>query len=229
MRRYFTGGIEAKRLFDHGRPARGRITGIRVRDIGSSDDPTWVREYAVEVEGDTMFTCGVRQGLAPEGLVRLGMEVAVRYEGTDAVIDWFATCGGEVKSSHLLSEPPDAGIDDRMHASLKKARRHWTPARATIVGIERHEGLFGRSARWEFEVASDGGGTLRATLRQGPPHYATHLGHIGTDLPAWVGGFPKKRVRVDWPAAVLERPGVDEPPAEVFMWMDPALGRLAGM
>lgn len=228
MKRYFTGGIEAKHLFERGRPARGRITGIRVRDIGGSDDPTWVHEYAVQVEGDTTFTCGVRHGFAPEGLVRLGMEVAVRFDGNDAVIDWFATCGGAVKSSHLLSEPPDEGIDDRMHASLKKARKRWTRATATIVGIERHEGLFGRGARWEFEVTSEGGESRRVTLRQGPPHYATHLGHIGTELPAWVGGLPKK-VKIDWPAAATERPGIGEPPADVFMWMDQSLARLSGM
>lgn len=228
MKRYFTGGIEAKHLFERGRPARGRITGIRVRDIGGSDDPTWVHEYAVEVEGDTTFTCGVRHSFAPEGLVRLGMEVAVLYDGTDAVIDWFSTCGGEVKSSYLLSEPPEPGIEDRHLAGLKRARKHFRPARATIVGVERHEGLFGRSARWEFDVTRDGAEPLRVTLRQGPPHYATHLGRLGTELPAWVGGLPKKRVVVDWPAAAVEHPGIGEPPAEVFAWLHPDLGRMTG-
>jgi hypothetical protein len=223
------GGREAKRLFAHGQPAHGRITGIRVRDIGSSDDPIFVKEYAVEVEGDTTFTCGVRHSFAPEGLVRLGMEVAVLFEGTDAVIDWRATCGGEVKSSVLLSEAPEPGIHDgRLHA-LKRARKRFKPARATIVGIERREGIFGRSAHWELEVTRNGAEPRQVTVHQGPPHYATHLGHVGTELPAWVARWGRKRVMVDWPMAAMERPGVDEPPAEVFAWLDQNLGRFMGM
>jgi hypothetical protein len=224
-----TGGREAKRLFEQGQPAHGRIMGIRLRDIGSSDDPVWVNEYAVEVEGATTFTCGVRHRFAPEGLVRLGMEVAVLFEGTDAVIDWRATCGGEVKSSKLISDVPEPGIDDRRLHRLKRARKRSRPARATIVDIERREGIFGRGARWEVEVAREGAEPRRATLPDAPPHYATHLGHIGTELPAWVVRWGRKRVMVDWPLAAMERPGVDEPPAEVFAWIDHDLARLMGM
>lgn len=228
MRRYFTGGITAKRLFENGRLGQGRITGIRVRNTGTKDEPIWVREYAVEVEGDTMFTCGVRHSLAPEGLVRLGMTVAVRHEGDDAVIDWAATCGGTTTASHLLSKPPGDGIEDRRHESLTKARKRWKRAQATIVSAKVHEGTFGHSAQWEFEVMSEGGESQRVTMRQGPPHYATHLGHVGTELPAWIGGFPRKKVTIDWPAAVMERPGIGEPPADVFMQLDPLLARLVG-
>jgi hypothetical protein len=227
--RYLTGGHDAKRLFSQGQPARGRITGIRVRNIGGGDNPEWVNEYGLEVEGDTMFACGVRHRFAAEGLVRLGMEVAVLYEGTDAVVDWRSTCGGEVRSSWLLSDVPEPGIDDRFLVPLKRGRKHGSPARATIVGIERHEGILGRRARWEVEVVRDGVEARRATLRHGPPHYATHLGEVGTELPAWVMRWGSPRVIVDWPAAAQERPGVGVPPAEVFAWLDGDLARLMGM
>jgi hypothetical protein len=227
--RFLTGGSDAQRLFDQGTPARGRIAGIRVSNAGTKDEPEYVNEYALEVEGATTFTCGVRHRLAPEGLVRLGMRVSVLHDGADAVIDWRATCGGEARSSWLISDIPEPGIDDARLEGLARARKRFLPARATIVGIERREGIFGRKARWEVAVTGEGVERRRAMLSQRPPHYATHLAEIGTELPAWVARWGTKLVMIDWPVAAMERPGIGEPPAEVFAWLDENVARLMGM
>lgn len=88
--------MRASKILERGQLVGGRIVGIH---IGVSRDPDTngkypEYEYAIEVHSAPPFVSGVRQPLTPNNIIRLGMDVAVRHIGSEAVIDWHATCGG---------------------------------------------------------------------------------------------------------------------------------------
>lgn len=226
--RALTGAWQGRKLFNNGEPGWGRITGIRVHKIGHDEQEVWVNDYRLEVEGATVFTCGTRDVLHPDSLVRIGMSVAVRHDGKDAVIDWPETCGGHNGEPTLLDKPPAEGIVDERFTAAAKARRRGRPIRATVVSIERDQKLFGRTARWAVEITEEGGTQRREWLKERAPHYAAHLAGVGSELPAHIGRWPVRRVLVDWPQAAMDHPGIGEPPAEVFAWLDPSLADATG-
>ena len=154
--------MRASKILERGQLVGGRIVGIH---IGVSKDPdTNARypepEYAIEVHSAAPFVAGVRQPLTPNNIVRLGMDVAVRHVDREAVIDWYATCGGR-SGEHikLLSKPPAPGIVDD-YIDIDSARKKWIHADCTILGAQRrqHHGLLGlrHSLRLDIGVEAPG-------------------------------------------------------------------------
>jgi hypothetical protein len=214
--------VRARHVLERGELVGGRIVGIH---IGVRKDPdTNTRypesEYAIEVHTAPSFVAGVRQYLSPSNIVRLGMDVAVRHTGREAVIDWHATCGGQ-SGEHikLLSKPPGPGIVDDYY-DIDSARRKWTHADCTILGAQRrhHHGLLGMRHSLHLEVGVQAPGMQPFSIaldNVAVPTYATHLYAPGTRLPVWVRSGRSRAIEIDWAEAAMAFPGVGWPPSQV--------------
>jgi len=214
--------MRASKILERGQLVGGRIVGIH---IGVSKDPdTNARypepEYAIEVHSAAPFVAGVRQPLTPNNIVRLGMDVAVRHVDREAVIDWYATCGGR-SGEHikLLSKPPAPGIVDD-YIDIDSARKKWIHADCTILGAQRrqHHGLLGlrHSLRLDIGVEAPGMQPFSVALdKVAVPSYASHLYGPGTRLPVWVRSGHSIAIEIDWPEAAMAFPGIGWPPCQV--------------
>jgi len=214
--------MRASKILERGQLVGGRIVGIH---IGVSKDPDTNAkypeyEYAIEVHAAPPFVTGVRQPLSPNDIVRLGMDVAVRHIGSEAVIDWYATCGGR-SGEHikLLSKPPAPGIVDDYH-DIHSARKKWVHGDCTILGAQRrqHRGLIGmrHSLHLDIGVNAPGMQPFSVALENVVvPNYASHLYGPGTRLPVWVRSGHSIAIEIDWPEAAMAFPGVGWPPCQV--------------
>jgi hypothetical protein len=191
-----------------GVPASGSIVGIEVR-YSHDDPPQRLDEYAVESGGTTY---GVRQQLSPASEVRLGMTVPLRVDGKIAVIDW-----GDVNTYRWkpLATPPARGITDDSNG-LGGARKKWTAATATVLGLTTRPVMLGLGSANDLtvRVAISGQEPYETTIAKAEPaHYATHLVAVGSEIPAWVNPSRLDKVQLDWAAAALANPGVSAPSA----------------
>jgi hypothetical protein len=215
--------VRARHVLERGELVGGRIVGIH---IGVRKDPDTSAkypepEYAIEVHAATSFVAGVRQHLSPNNIVRLGMDVAARHVGREAVIDWHATCGGQSGDPiKLLSKPPARGIVDDFH-DIDSARRKWTHADCTILGAQRrhHHSLLGmrHSLHLDLGVQAPGMQPFSIALdKVSVPTYAAHLYAPGTRLPVWVRPGHSLAIEIDWAEAAMAFPGVGWPPSQVL-------------
>jgi hypothetical protein len=214
------GPRDVHRLLIEGREGMGHIVGIRVFEVAGDETPTSrVDEYALEVPAVGPHLLGIRQALFPPGLVRLGMEVAVRHDDERAAIDWERTCGGTVGTSRFIRRVPERGIVDESLA-LARARERHRAASLSIIDARVVPALLGmvQALVLDVEVRVEGADPYPAQIPigAGPPHYATHLCEPGTVLPAWVNPKRPDRPIADWPAAATADPGVGRPPAAVL-------------
>ena len=205
------------RLLRKGTQSRGRITGIRVRYSGDSTSGSTRYEFALDVtpSAGERFTVGIRQRLQHGDRVRLGMEVPVRHDDRHraAIIDWaemLRRWGLDSADVHEmgwkpLRNPPADGVDDTSLPKLKGER-----TTAEVVDVSRFETVFGLSENFDIVLRSGGRDVL--ARREYVPIYARHLLEPGLTLPVAIDG---DRARVDWPAAVEQRPGSASPPAAV--------------
>jgi hypothetical protein len=201
-------GPDPRKILDRGAPASGRIVGIRVRWT-HDDDAVRLDEFAVETQGRTL---GVRQLLAPEYEVRLGMAVNARVDKNAAVIEWGEVSTGRWKA---LKDPPAPGIEDDSDG-LGKARGRWIAATATIERLTERKMLMGIATVVDAVVVVHAGpdGDYELTIeRLQPAFYAAHLFAAGVTLPVWIDPKRPDRVKVDWAQAAVAEPGVGRPPA----------------
>lgn len=225
-------GPDAGRVQLKGTRTPGTIIGIET-NVTSEESSTRYCEYAVEA-GGTVY--GIRQDLAPDDEIRLGMPVTLVVDGTAAVIEWGDSGTHRWK---MLKTPPAAGISDDLDGSgnrgaMKRIRRG-TAVTVTVLGFSVRKvalGL-GESVDAAVRVVPDGGGepfdaTIPA-MQQGPG-YAAHLPVIGATLPGWIksGLLGGESVVIDWAAAANADPGVGRPPAPLPGQRGGLLGQLAG-
>lgn len=196
-------GPSADDVVARGVLAQGTIVGIEVR-YTHDDPPLRLDEYTVESGGTTY---GIRQRLSPESEVRLGMSVSLHIDGKNAVIEW-----GDVNTYRWkpISPPPAAGIVDETNG-LGGARKRWTAATATVLGLETRSSMLGLSTANDLKVqiAIAGQEPYETTLSKvEPAHYATHLVAAGSVIPAWVNPSRLDKVQLDWAAGAVANPGV---------------------
>ena len=212
------GKAKPEDVFGRGAPGSGRIVGIRVSESSASESTIRVDDYAVEVLASPVFVAGLRQRLRPD-VVRLGMPVAIRQLDDNVIIDWPATCGGQPDLAWSAQKnPPAPGIVDET-IGLDKARSKGSPAQVTIERASVQDALMGLAQvlHLNLTVRPEGIEPYEVELKNVKiPHYATHLCQNGKALPAWVRPDRLDRVTIDWPAAAMAEPGIDQPPAEVL-------------
>ena len=214
--------MRASKILERGQLVGGRIVGIH---IGVSKDPDTngkypEPEYAVEVHTNPPFLAGVRQHVSPNNLVRLGMDVAVRHIGREAVIDWYATCGGRSgEHAKPLSKPPAPGIVDD-YLDIDSARKKWVHGDCTVLGAlwHQHRGLVGMRHSLHLDIGVEAPGLQPFSIaldKVAVPGYASHLFGPGTRLPVWVRSGHSIAIEIDWPEAAMSFPGVGWPPCQV--------------
>lgn len=213
------GGPSADKILARGTAARGRVTGIRVRYVSDGDSDRRVDEYAVEHDGGT---AGIRQILAPDDVVRLGMDVDLVVLGGDSAIDWASTGSrlgfvgsNETHRFKVLKEPPGPGIVDE-EKPLAAARRKGEAATITITGLDERSYLGGMATRLTATVTVVIAGTepYQAEIKGvAVPFYASHLARVGLTAPGFVLLKRLDRPVIDWAAAANAEPGPGRPPA----------------
>lgn len=213
------GGPPAEKILAKGSPARGRISGIHVHYVSDGDSDRRVDEYAVEHADGTI---GVRQVLAPDEYVRLGMEVDLVLLDGAGVIEWAATgrrlgFDGRVEPYRFkaLKEPPATGIidDDKAVAGVRKKGEEAT---IVITGLDERSYLGGMAHRLTATVTVTLPGTepYQAEIKGlAVPFYASHLITEGRVAPGFVTLKRLDRPVIDWAAAANADPGVGRPPA----------------
>lgn len=213
------GGPSIDKILAKGLPSPGRITGIHVRYVSDGDSDRRVDEYAVEHAGGTI---GVRQVLAPDEYVRLGMEVDLVLLDGAGVIEWAATgrrlgFDGRVEPYRfkMLKEPPATGIidDDKAVAAIRKKGE---PVSIAITGLDERSYLGGMAHRLTATVTVTLPGTepYQAEIKGlAVPFYASHLITEGRVAPGFVTLKRLDRPVIDWAAAANADPGVGRPPA----------------
>lgn len=213
------GGPSADKILAKGTSGTGRIVGIRVRYVSDGDSDRRVDEYAVEHAGGTV---GIRQILAPDDIVRLGMEVDLVLLGDAGVIDWEATGRrlgfdgtNEAHRFKALKEPPAPGIIDEEKA-LASLRTKGEPATVAVTGLDEQAFLGGLATRLTATVTVVLPGTepYQAEITGlAVPFYASHLAAVGVQAPGFVARKRLDRPAIDWAAAANADPGVGRPPA----------------
>lgn len=213
------GGPSAEKILAKGTAATGRITGIRVRYVSDGASDRRVDEYAVDHAGGTV---GIRQVLAPDDVVRLGMDVDLVLLGGAGAIDWAATGrrqgfegSNETYRFKVLKEPPGPGIVDE-EKPLASARKKGEPATITITGLDERSFLGGMAMRLTATVTVELAGTepYQAEIKGlAVPFYASHLAQVGLRAPGFVVVKRLDKPVIDWAAAANADPGVGRPPA----------------
>jgi hypothetical protein len=204
----------------------GTIIGIET-DVTSEESSTRYCDYAVEA-GGTVY--GIRQDLAPDAEIRLGMPVTLAVDGTAAVIEWGDSGTNRWK---MLKTPPAAGIVDDLDGSgnrgAMKRVRTGTPVSVTLLDFSVRKVAFGLGESVDATVRAvpeGGGDPIDTTIpaMQQAPGYASHLVTKGATLPGWIrSGFTGTSIVIDWAAAANADPGVGRPPAPL-----PGRGGLLG-
>jgi hypothetical protein len=222
-------GPDAGRVQLTGTRLPGTIIGIET-GVTHDDESTRFCDYAVEAGGKVY---GIRQDLAPDNEIRLGMPVTLAVDGDAAVIEWGDSGTHRWK---MLKNPPAPGIVDDLDGSgnrgaMTKVRRG-TPVTVTLLDLTTRKvalGL-GESVDGSVRAVPDGGEPIEATI-QGihmAPGYAAHLLEVGATLPGWIrSGLLGQSIVIDWQAAANADPGVGRPPAPL-PGPGGALGPLAG-
>jgi hypothetical protein len=224
-------GPDAGRVQSKGTRTPGTIIGIETQ-VTSEESSTRYCEYAVEA-GGTVY--GIRQDLAPDDGIRLGMPVTLAIDGTNAVIEWADSGTNRWK---MLKTPPVPGIVDDLDGSgnrgaMKRVRRG-TPVAVTLLDFSVRKVAFGLGESVDAAVRAvpDGGGDpIETTIpaMQQAPGYASHLVVKGATLPGWIrSGLTGTSIVIDWAAAANADPGVGRPPAPLPGQRGGLLGQLAG-
>jgi len=184
------------KVWNQGEPAEGRIVGIRRAQISEDESTYEIEDYAIDVGGELV---GVRQKLVPREEVRLGMPVTVHRIGKAAVMRW----GSAADNRWKAVKPPAAGIEDKVAGPP----RGWTSGEAEILDLGSRSGMLGLTTIAQAKVRfSDGSEGI--VDKWVAPFYATHLGAVGTKLPALRHPRDPEKVRIDWPAAAVANPGI---------------------
>ena len=206
-------GPDPQKILSRGALAPGVVVGIEVT-LTHDEHPIRLDAYAVE-SGGTAY--GMRQVLAPDHDVRLGMPVQLRIDGKHAVIEW----GDSVNLSRWksLSTPPARGItdgrDNERRDGLFIARKKGAAATAEIVEFSQRSVAFGlgRVTDARCRITPTQGEPFEAVVpKVVAPFYASHLMAVGSVLPAWhLTGMMGEKLILDWPAAAESSPGVGVP------------------
>ncbi len=222
-------GPDAGRVQLNGTRTPGTVVGIEV-NITSDEGATRFSDYAVEA-GGTVY--GIRQDLAPDNEIRLGMPVTLLIDGNAAVVEWGDSGTYRWK---MLKVPPAAGISDDLDSNdnrgaMKRIRRGTAVAVTLLEFSVRKVALgLGESVDASVRAVPEGGEPFETTIpaMQQTPGYAAHLPVIGATLPGWVrNGLRGESVVIDWAAAANADPGVGRPPA-LLPGRGGLLGQLAG-
>jgi hypothetical protein len=155
--------------------------------------------------------------------LRLGVEVLVRHSDGDAVVlDWPAMCArwgvADEPAQKRRRKPPENGVTDKAVSGTDQRRlKKWTPRRATIVSLSRHESAFGPSLNFDVALRLDDGAHAAAS-RTEIPFYAAWLAAPGAEVPVVVDPKDPAKATVDWATAANEPgrlPGrLDDPPPD---------------
>lgn len=212
-----------EKVINDGQRVRGRIVAI---EVGERDDNGTQRrfdEYVVELgaaEGGRRLS--LRQDLAPDVHVRLGMEVSAWVRGDDMFIDWKSMMAEQGIEGRNVQErwkgERDAsrtGIVDSTvgaQAALKKGEQglmvinqlRWDSKFGGLVNTLTIAGTvtLGTDEPYDVELG-----------RQHIPHYATHLPVAGRSVPVIVSVKRLDKVTIDWPSAAVAEPGVGVGPS----------------
>ena len=176
-------GPDAGRVQLEGTRTPGTLVGIQV-SVNSDEESSRFSEYAVEA-GGTVY--GIRQDLAPDDEIRLGMPVTLFVLGTAAVIEWGDSGTYRWK---MLKTPPARGIvddlDDNDNRGAMNRIRRGTAASVTLLEFSVRSVALGLGEAVDARVRAvpDGGEPYEATIKkiQGVPGYAAHLPVIGATL-----------------------------------------------
>ena len=225
----FRRGVDPDEVMAKGHSGEGRIIGIssvREESVGEDFDPSRRRLRRRRALKLTVRRRR-RTDPDPDRTVRLEMDVRVMHLDGKAIIDWKATCGGEINWIRLLKEPPAATIVDAT-SKLDKARRKGLPGSVTITGASIVDAMMGlrQVLRLDLVVRPDGVEAYDSTQTDvDVPHYASHLIDVGAVLPAWIDarrlrqgedrlahghdGRPRGRCAPSrcWPASATSSPG----------------------
>ena len=165
----------------------------------------------------------MRQRLAPDDVVRLGMPVTAWVRRDDLVIDWAASTAslgvtGTTETYGWKSvDAPARGIVDAT-LRLDKAAAKWTPATIDIRGARTESVACGLAQQLVLDLAITPPGEApfgRDHKLGGVPHYASHLPTVGRRLTGFFDPGRPDRVRIDWPAGAVADPGVGVPPVRL--------------
>lgn len=198
-----------------GAQAEGRIVGIERKFEGDTDTEL----FALAI-GDHVVGARIRTGRMER--LRLGMPVLLRVADGMGVLDWPAMCArwgveAEDPAQRPLRSAPEPGVKDTALAmGVKSHLKKWTPARATIVHMERRTILGGVTTQnWYVELELPDGSRTK-TGGDVVPFYAGWLAVPGVEVPIVVDPKEPAKASVDWPAAANEAVdragGLDDPP-----------------
>jgi hypothetical protein len=213
----------ADRALEKGAVAGATLVGIEQK----LDDGTTTRFVAVAIPTTSgIRTAGVHvmHGRAHVlARLRLGVEVLVRHNDGDAVVlDWPAMCARwgvtDEPAQKRRRKPPENGVTDKAVSGTDQRRlKKWTPRRATIVSLSRHESAFGPSLNFDVALRLDDGAHAAAS-RTEIPFYAAWLAAPGAEVPVVVDPKDPAKATVDWATAANEPgrlPGrLDDPPPD---------------
>lgn len=207
-------------VWQQGEPAEGTIIGIRRSTVSENESTVEIVEYAVDLGGEVV---GVRQQLSPRQDVRLGMPVTVGRIGKAAVIHWGAPAEGRWKSV----KPPAVGIEDSVDGP---PRGSWTRGEAEVLDLGARPAMLGLTTVTQAKVLFRAGGEPVEAIvdKYAPPFYASHLGAVGTRLPALQHPRDPRKISIDWPAAAVAQPGLGVSPVAGASDMTSMPGSLMG-
>ena len=199
----------ADRALEKGAAAGATIVGIEQK----LDDGTTTRFVAVAIPtANGTRTAGVHVMHGPAHVLarlRLGVEMLVRHSDGDAVVlDWPAMCARwgvtDEPAQKRRRKPPENGVRDKAVSGGHKRRlKKWTPRRATIVSLSRHDGMMGPSLNFDVALRLDDGAYAVAG-RTEVPFYAAWLAAPGAEVPVAVDPEDPAKAVVDWEAAANE-------------------------
>lgn len=210
------------KVIERGTRTQGVLAAIHVYERHHEDSSSRYEEYVVAVGGRRL---AVRQELAPNDRVRLGMPLEVFVHNDAAFIDWESTLAPSgVKATNdtwrwkSIKDWGGNGVTDET-GGYDKAAKGGSPATVRIDGLEHSTILGGLFAGLDVRatVTTSAGQSHDVTLqRHHVPYYATHLATIGAELPGFVDAKRPDRVTIDWPRAAEAEPGVGRPPSPVL-------------
>ncbi len=120
-------GPDAGRVQLEGTRTPGTLVGIQV-GVTSEEESSRFSDYAVEA-GGTVY--GIRQDLAPDDQIRLGMPVTLLVHGTAAVIEWGDSGTYRWK---MLKTPPAPGIVDDLDDNDNRGAMNRIRRGTAVVG-----------------------------------------------------------------------------------------------
>jgi hypothetical protein len=197
------------RIAQEGQRATGRLVGMKVRRDAEMAE-TW--QWAIEVRSGTAIRragCVQAEPPAARSILRLGMDVDLRLDGDDIVLDWDPAGPGGWRPSKPVAD----GIDDVRSRKVEGERRD-----VKLLGWR--ERRFGGMLTEEVDLRlALGTGEEDRWHKAWVPAWAGHLLAPGVVLP--VGVRDGDRVVVDWLAAIERHgtgvgvePATPEPPGE---------------